>query len=184
MGVSGDIYSNTIDGFKDIKRQTKEHKYYANCLAVAPKVKELCELLDNERIEEINPIMMKSKNIYNMLYERFSKVLDNRDWQYLDLVIFYLQTGRADNLKEALQQVDRQVQTEAIVQAVNNASQEICNTIKREINSLKKAISKRLDIITSQNNLMIEQNDLQNALLAKMAYSSQRLVTEVKVVVN
>ena len=56
--------------------------------------------------------------MYERLVAQFKSVLDIRDWKYIDLIIFYFESGRADTLKESLQQVDRPVQTDEILKEI------------------------------------------------------------------
>ncbi len=78
-----------------------------------------------------------SQDMYDRLVAQFKTVLDIRDWQHIDLVIFYFETGRADTLKEALQQVDRKVQTDEIIDAIKTAGQNISSTIRMSMNELR-----------------------------------------------
>ena len=63
-------------------------------------------------------------------------ILMESDWKNIDLLIFYLETGRADSLREALQLVDRQRQTDQIVSSIRDASYHISNTINAGFNRL------------------------------------------------
>ena len=56
------------------------------------------------------------------------------------LIIFYYETGRADTLKEALQQVDRQRQNEALIKAIKDASNQISSTIQRSLDQLQSTM--------------------------------------------
>lgn len=78
-----------------------------------------------------------SQDMYDRLVAQFKTVLDIRDWKHIDLVIFYFETGRADTLKEALQQVDRKVQTDEIIEAIETAGQNISSTIRMSMNELR-----------------------------------------------
>ena len=44
-----------------------------------------------------------TKRVTKYLEDNHSKIFCKRDWAYIDLILFYLNTGRADSLKEALQ---------------------------------------------------------------------------------
>lgn len=96
-------------------------------------------------------------------------VLDPRDWENLDLIIFYLETGRADTIKEALQLVDREKQMNALVNAVENASREISGTIENSVARLGQLMTVCFDRLSQQmTQCFNEQNRLlsqQNALL-------------------
>ena len=69
------------------------------------------------------------QQITRVLHEQFDHLLSETDWQNVDLLIFYLETGRADSLKEALQLVDRQRQTNQITHAVSAAANHISGAI-------------------------------------------------------
>lgn len=98
-----------------------------------------------------------SKGIYDSLVKQYKSVLDIRDWKYLDLIIFYFETGRADTLKEALQQVDRQVQTNEIIKAVKSASASICKTIESSMSSLEDTIAIGFNNLSNQLALQHEE---------------------------
>lgn len=68
-------------------------------------------------------------SLLSELANTFAQTLDLRDWENLDLVIFYMETGRAETIKEALQQVDRQRQNNALVDAIGLATKQINATI-------------------------------------------------------
>ena len=127
-------------------------------------------------------------------------MLDTRDWQHIDLIIFCFETGRADNIKEALLWVDRQVQTDQIISAVNNASAQIQNTIQNGFQKLHTDMVKCFSVISNQldgiaygineiSHGINEQNarvaeltkkvDLNNALLEKASLSSSELAKDV-----
>lgn len=71
----------------------------------------------------------RSRALLAELASAFTPTIDLRDWENLDLVIFYMETGRADTIKEALQQVDRQRQNNAIIDAIGLATKQISATI-------------------------------------------------------
>ncbi len=75
--------------------------------------------------------------IYDLLVKQYGKLLDARDWQIVDLVIWQLETGRADTLKEALQLADRETQTDRIVASINSAAMYISSSIRDGLYSLQ-----------------------------------------------
>ncbi len=78
------------------------------------------------------------------------KIIDFRDWKNVDLLIYYFETGRADDLKEALQLVDRQLQTNQIVEAINMASAEIGKTIRQSMEALGGALAQSFSLLSAQ----------------------------------
>ena len=68
------------------------------------------------------------------------KLLDERDWKYLDMFIYMYETGRADSKKEALQLIDQYEQNKRIEEAVYSAGQEVKQTIQRGLSSLRSSM--------------------------------------------
>ena len=106
------------------------------------------------RLEKYNDVVAvsvpASQTLYSALVNEFNTTLDSRDWKHIDLIIFYYETGRADTLKEALQQVDRQVQTDTIVKEIKNASRNISETIKNSIGNLQSQMVMCFDKLSVQ----------------------------------
>lgn len=105
--------------------------------------------------EYLKPRFQASIALFNGLETTFGKLLDVRDWGNLDYVIYSLETGRADSVKEALQLADREEQTNRIVQAVAMASAAICRSITTGLTRLQNDM--RLCFTTLANE-MARQN--------------------------
>ena len=92
----------------------------------------------------------KAKSIRNALIKEFGNILTEDDWGNVDLLIFYLNTGRADSLKEALQLVDRQRQTNQIVQAIGTAASYISNTMQANTYKLARVMDNCFSNLSNQ----------------------------------
>lgn len=103
-----------------------------------------------------------SQDMYDRLVAQFKTLLDIRDWQHIDLVIFYFETGRADTLKEALQQVDRRVQTDEIIEAIESAGSSIAATINVTMRELRSDLNKSFNRLSEQ--LAIQHAEQMTAL--------------------
>lgn len=79
--------------------------------------------------------------IWDTLIGTYGSLLDSRDWGMLDLVIWQLETGRAETIKEALQLADRETQTDRIVKTMQSASAAIAQRIDDGFGSLKTQLS-------------------------------------------
>ena len=88
--------------------------------------------------------------MYDALVAQFKSVLDIRDWEHIDLIIFNFETGRADTLKEALQQVDRRVQTDEIIEAIESAGSSIAATINVTMRELRSDLNKSFNRLSEQ----------------------------------
>ena len=111
----------------------------------------------------------------------------------MDLVIFELETRRADTVKEALQLVDRELQTERIQQTIAQATEQICYEIRRGFAELKSTIIELGRVISAQLNAvnlqlgeisgqladLTDGVNLNNALLAKSNVTCSQLLSDV-----
>lgn len=162
----------------------------------------------DEAIKEMTLYSKKGTEMYNLVVSEFSKSLpslDQRDYKHVDLIIYLLETGRAETMKEALQQVDTYVHTEKIVQAIDNASQTISQCIMTNIQSLRNTIEKntyalgeKIDRLTYNVSTMSDNQaafakelneklaktnsslEMQKALLEKSSVSSAEMANNIE----
>lgn len=154
---------------------------------------------------EADPHLLTAKATIESLNEEYGDFLDPRDWENLDIIIFSIETQRADNLKDALSIVDSEKRTDRITDAIHLASKEICATMediaKKMHNSLKEGFTGLSRQITAQAKVLSHQIGqvgsmvsaqseylqmaaseaaLNNALLEKANKSSQELANDLK----
>lgn len=115
---------------------------------------------DYEKMKSVSTKL--SQEMYNALVAQFKSVLDIRDWAHIDLIIFNFETGRADTLKEALQQVDRRVQTDEIIEAIESAGSSIAATINVTMRELRSDLNKSFNRLSEQ--LAIQHAEQMTAL--------------------
>ncbi len=150
------------------------------------------EMEDSEKRtkEELKVIQGYVEQFYNALQIEFSPVLDVRDWQYLDLVIYYFETRRADTVKEALQLVDREMQTQRLENLIIAATKQICNTLAIGFatlqntmvtcfNALSAQIAQSTVEVSSQLSGLTSAVKMSNALKSKANVSSEQLMKDV-----
>ncbi len=111
----------------------------------------------------IKEIAIRSQEIVESAVKTYP-LIDFRDWENVDLIIYYFETGRADDMKEALQLVDRQRQTDQITRAIAMASAAICSTINSSIARLGSALAESFSVLSRQ---MAQQH-------AEMMYQMER----------
>ncbi len=151
--------------------------------------------------QNIVPYKTVGDAVYSALVTEYSSMLDPRDWKWIDLIIYYFETGRADNIRDALLLVDKERQTQQIIASIKEASQNICTTLQdgfmmmqktmvKCFNSLIHAIESGFSSLNStmqkgfaMNNSLLAANlnatRLQNSLLAKSNETSQQLMEDV-----
>ncbi len=167
--------------------------------------KQTISIYEQKLETESKELIAKSLVMENALRETYDTVLDESDWGNIDLIIHYLETGRADSLKEALLQVDRQLQTNQIVEAIGKASEAICNHIHSAFSSLGQALAisftkldnsiKGISTQLANNNknaeklyaqvnerldMQISESQIQTALLEQSNKSSSELLEDLR----
>lgn len=139
-----------------------------------------------KKAKEIGPIVEACGELYLSLQKMYARTIDERDWQHVDLVIYYMETYRADSMKEALQLVERETQTQRIIQAVEQATERICGTLRQGFAAINSTINNLSAQLRASQRLQSMQYanltaavNLNNALQAKANVSSAKLVSEV-----
>ena len=214
---SAEIHSKNLS---DIRKSEENINYYKNKIKSNQINKdkltnELDDLLiKKERLEIDSKVIIRensttAKSVALALQERYGMIIDESDWKNIDLIIHYIVTGRADTVKEALYQVDRQRQTEQIVHAIKEASQAVGNHINNAFNKLGTALTESFTILDihiqsigdsirksneisqSQNEKLldkiekhIEETKVQNVLLEKATRTSDELLSDLKYAQN
>ena len=146
----------------------------------------------NTATAKATPFVQTSLDIVNTLNSCFSSYIDKRDWVNLDFIIYCLETGRADNLKEALFAVDRQKQVNQIVSAIENAGKEIARSMNTTITRLEDKMvhcfnmistqferqTRQLNSINSQLDSVITTQKMNNALIEMQNKTSMDMLGE------
>jgi len=154
--------------------------------------------------QNIREFLQQYKDLEGLTEDTFKNLLDKRHWKFVDLCIYYLETGTADTIKECLQLIENvrivEAQTGAIVKTINNATKEIGQFIQQGFNLLSQEIRQGVNDISIQlenqsikldnlssgvSNLsfkmseVVNQQKLSNALKEKASVSSDKLVEDV-----
>ena len=154
--------------------------------------------------DDITSLVIESEIIYKVLKNDMRTVLDERDWKHLDLIIYELETGRADTIKEALQQADLYIRHGELKQMITTATLGICSTIQSSIAELSSSISTSLaslnvnlselrydmneiNRINSKINIqfneklsnLISSQELTNSLIEKSNISSKKMIEDI-----
>ncbi len=158
-------------------------------------------LLDEVETQQ-DLIVNQCRSIQNVLLKGYSGLLDARDWENLDLVIYYYETRRADSIKEALQLVDMERRNNELINSIKYASNEICRTIRSSIQELGEVLVAGFNSLSAQLEAqrvqtmgalqqinqgisgVLTQQTLNNALLAKANVSSRQMVEQMKTLNN
>lgn len=131
----------------EIEKELEERKRLGlQCIAL---IKRKIELIERKKITiPQNASYMKLvKQALNRTYDSW---FFESDWGNIDLIIFYIETGRADTFKEALQLLDRQLQTNQMVSEIRRAGQRICGTIHDSTQRLGSALTRSFSVLGAQ----------------------------------
>ena len=116
-------------------------------------------------------VLYNIKVIKAAINQQFDPIIAESDWKNVDLIIFYLNTGRADSLKEALLLVDKQRHADALVAAIADASCYIAQTSKENTRRLAEAMSVCMDELNNQ--IVESHNKLLDAIVISTAELSE-----------
>lgn len=130
--------------------------------------------------EERDDTFSKLQPIYTATLKTYADIIDERDWKYLDVVIYYFETKRADSVKEALQLLDKLIQTNMIVSAVQSASRDIQGCIYNACRVLTDTIKAACDRICSGLADIVTSTDMQSALISQSNQTSERMAKDIE----
>lgn len=147
--------------------------------------------------------------IYKTLYTNYNDVLRVQYWKFIDLIFDYIDSGIAENKKEALLLAIQQEQTNQITNAIEKANANICFAIYHSTNELRNDINANFSVLSKQmaaqhkemlssltatndnlkaiNERMAEfgqELTLSNSLLEKSNQNSMKLVSDMEYVTH
>ncbi len=158
---------------ENIARLKKENR---ECVAKIKEINKMIQDLDEEYEIKAYPVVNESKLFFNALQRAYAKVIDVRDWKHIDLIIFYFETGRAETLKEALQQVDNQIQSDNIVKALGYAIRELKQTILFSASKLADIMGKGMMLLSNQLSSLQAQIGEQNQIVSQLVNTKSMTV--------
>ena len=141
-----DIYEQEVTYAKEAV-QEKQQQYDIACNDYPKECNEIENTFEDDKQKALKHIVA-GMEMWSALTDTFSKKLDVRDWNNIDLIIYYLETQRADTIKEALQLADREKQTERIEVAMSKATEEITRQIEAGVNYLENYMGKCTSLLS------------------------------------
>lgn len=173
IGYAERAIQNTLREIQECESKAQWGKQNA-----AQYAKRIAETVQSRHLE-IMEIKGKFDGVYVALKDRFASELDERDWQHVDLIIYYYETGRAFTKQEALQLTDREVQTDRIVNSIGMATKYICETINtgfselsRQLNTISDSLIKITAHVSNLSDAVSKMNDIQEYHLNELKKQS------------
>lgn len=187
--------SDDYDQIQKYKKTTKSNEKQLNVLEKEKDNKlEAIKQRYTPQIEAANDkykMHINAGSIFcNNLDKQFCAIISRQDWKYVDYIIFCLETGRADSLKEALKLADEENRTRRLEISIGNASKSVQDSFNKKLNQLHVSISQELNNIRSsiassishQNNLINQRLEqitsdqaYNNALMSQVANNSANM---------
>lgn len=114
------------------------------------------------------------------LDRQFCDLIDRRDWKYVDYIIFCLETGRADTLKESLKFADEENRTQRLENAIEQAKNSIENTINSRFDSLQNVmVAEFANLNSSINSAMASMSSQINSKMSSLQSSVNSRLSEI-----
>ncbi len=149
-----------------LKKQLPDRiDYYEKVIAVMEKDKKECIKKIKEKYyissvrtkEELNKdkqVLKEVQEACDMLADHFS-FLSRSDWPEIDSIIFMLESGRADTLKEALNLSDLKKYKNEIVESVDRVNRTVIRGINAVRNDLNRYFNTLFDKLDSLNSSLV-----------------------------
>ena len=161
------LIENTQNHIDDLEQEIKETAdSYKN---------ELATLNDDLKVEEYTASV-----IYDALKKEYGDYVNVSDWEDLDFLIYYIETGRASDIKEALQLTDRQKQLGDLKNAMQTATNQISRSISSGLQELQGNMVKCFSVVSNQINALNEQQIKTNAFLEKINVETSKANTRLQ----
>ena len=155
-------YRDELAGWKEtLDRATLEynehlHKLQKRNASEKEQEKHVDAFVDKAKydISVINDDIKKIRNnsiaIKQALIETYKDLLNPADWQHIDVIMYYIETHRADSIKEALNIIDSKLQFEQLTNVVVSSAQAVCGYIQRGFIKLN-------DNLTLSHNMIMDK---------------------------
>lgn len=103
-----------------------------------PKVEQECESIKNE-----------AEAVYRALVKTYGSFFHPDNWQNLDRVVYYLSTGRAESLRDALNLMDQRLNAEMIANEIKASSNMIAKEIQMSTEQTVYALGRCADELST-----------------------------------
>ena len=99
--------------------------------------------------KESDELQQKAETLYNALVKSYGAFFHPDNWQNLDRVVYYLSTGRAETLREALNLMDQRLNAEMIANEIRASSNMIANEIRQSTQETVFALGRCADVLAT-----------------------------------
>ena len=129
---------------------------------------------DNRKLKEIQEAMESLKQQY--------KLIDSRDWDNIDSVIYLLETGRADTIKEALNLADTKKYREDIISAVNTLNRTMARGFQTLLTNLDNYFGQMFEKLDLIKEAIYSVSDAIVGAAAEMQATSESIASSLRTI--
>lgn len=139
-----------------LDKQEIENKIKRGANSVRGEINDIDALKEKAKYEigiindKIRDIRNNSIAIKQALIETYKDLLNPADWQHIDVIMYYIETHRADSIKEALNIIDSNLQFEQLTNVIVSSAQAVCGYIQRGFIKLN-------DNLTLSHNIIMDK---------------------------
>lgn len=181
---SKDDYENNISSIKYSQEYLKDLEFNLPYL----------ETKLQETIVASRPVVDYYYNVAKQLYD-YSGFLNERAWQYIDLLLYAFEVMQKDTMKEALEYVQMQVNHNELVRAIHAASIRISDTIESSVAVLRSDMNNYYNQLSNQiaGGFQVINNDIASLnnefkegklLMKKINTNSKALMDDLDYAIN
>ncbi len=187
-----DEMKSAVNSYQDINTRIDETKIDLRKLEADVRSMERERKALVARNEQIKyEVSEKTKMIKLALNKEYDGWLHESDWENVDLLIYYIETNRAESVKEALQLVDQQRRAEQLEATIRQVGTEIVGTIHSAFERMGEVLVGCFTVLSNQlaqmeTNLMnqsermIKSTEMQTALMVKSGKTCADLLKDMK----
>ena len=122
----------------------------------------------------MNTYAQQAAGIRNLLVQRYSDYLLERDWGNLDLILYLLLSNRASSIPEAFRIISEETRHDQLLSAINNASNRISQElVKNRITSIENTTR----ILSSLNDVRSRIAEIPNSITVLANESHKQAVS-------
>ncbi|MBQ7713116.1 MAG: hypothetical protein IJT69_04795 [Clostridia bacterium] len=91
--------------------------------------------------KDSSALSAKSRDVYQALVDAYGAFFHPDNWKHIDRVLYYLNTGRADTIRDSLNLMDQRLNAELIANEIRQSSEMISGEIRRSTREVTAAVS-------------------------------------------
>lgn len=184
-----------------VQDQDREQKYADALKILEQATAEITALRESVR-QTLKQIARQTMPLYTVLKDKYSEIIFEDDWKYLDCIIYEMETGRSDSVRATLQKIDTLNRGAALANFVKQAERNMydlitdmkyeakesvvkaCEELCREANQNSGSGRNKLNAQSPEDSVeqeKIEANDLMFSFEARVSSGMPEMMEDIRV---